>query len=36
VRLAAKFAATFGPSLPGTRVSEMPRDRIGRVPLRSP
>jgi hypothetical protein len=36
VRLAAKFAATFGASLPHTEVSEMPRHRIGRLPLRSP
>jgi hypothetical protein len=31
VRLAAKFAATFGPSLARTRVSEMHRHRICRL-----
>jgi hypothetical protein len=36
VRLAAKFAATFGPSLPRTRISEMPRHRVGLLPLCSP
>ena len=35
-RLAAKFAAKFGPSLPSTRVSKMLRHGICRLPLRSP
>ena len=33
--LAAKFDAIFGPSLPVTRVSKMPRHGICGLPLRS-